>query len=277
MFDDSLLDDPAALQRADRRRELLSLAGAGARIRVALRRADAAGVNALNPEGRPRAVLVAGHGGVLTAAAVLAALAVPSCQVWPLPPADARPAGPAFTDGESWQLPGWAGPLDLVVLASAGGREGGMINLAEQAYSRGCAIAVIAPDGSELAEAALQVRGLPLPFEPSAVEPDGADAEPDLPAEDPAALWAVLAPLLTLADRIGVAALAPARWRPPPTGWTRSRCAAAPTPRRTTTRRRRWPANSPRPSRCCGPTAPRPPPRGSGSPPPSPTGPACPR
>ncbi|MFD5566002.1 SIS domain-containing protein [Kitasatospora griseola] len=209
MFDDSLLDDPAALQRADRRRELLALAGAGARIRVALRRADAAGVNALNPEGRPRAVLVAGHGGVLTAAAVLAALAVPNCQVWPLPPSDARPAGPAFTDGESWQLPGWAGPLDLVVLASEGGREGGMINLAEQAYTRGCAIAVIAPDGSELAEAALQVRGLPLPFEPSAVEPDGADAEPDLPAEDPAALWAVLAPLLTLADRIGVAPLAP--------------------------------------------------------------------
>ncbi|MFJ4681442.1 MULTISPECIES: SIS domain-containing protein [unclassified Kitasatospora] len=209
MFDDSLLDDPAAVQRADRRRELLALAGAGARIRIALRRADAAGVNTLNPDGRPRAVLVAGHGGVLTAAAVLAALALPSCQVWPLPPADARPGGYAFTDGETWQLPGWANALDLIVVASAGGREGGLINLAEQAYARGCAIAVIAPEGSELFEAALQVRALPLPFEPSAVEPDGTDAEPDLPAEDPAALWAFLAPLLTLADRIGAAQLAP--------------------------------------------------------------------
>ncbi|MEV4560537.1 SIS domain-containing protein [Kitasatospora sp. NPDC049285] len=209
MFDDTLIDDPAALQRADRRHELLALAGAGARIRIALRLADAAGVNGLRPDGRPRAVLVAGHGSALTAAAVLAALAVPSCQVWPLPPADARPAAPAFTDGESWLLPGWAGPLDLVVLASAGGREGGLINLAEQAYARGCAIAVISPEGSELAEAAEQVRGLPLPFTPSEVEPEGSDAEPDLPAEDPAALWAFLAPLLKLADRIGLVQLAP--------------------------------------------------------------------
>ncbi|GAA2101783.1 SIS domain-containing protein [Kitasatospora saccharophila] len=209
MFDDSLLDDPAAVQRADRRRELLALAGAGARIRIALRRADAAGVGALDPDGRPRAVLVAGHGGVLTAAAVLAALAVPSSQVWPLPPSDARPGGFAFTDGETWQLPGWAGSLDLIVVASENGREGGLINLAEQAYTRGCAIAVIAPEGSELFEAALQVRALPLPFEPSAVEPEGSDAEPDLPAEDPAALWAFLAPLLALADRTGVTQLAP--------------------------------------------------------------------
>ncbi|MGW4808578.1 SIS domain-containing protein [Kitasatospora sp. NPDC004272] len=209
MFDDSLLDDPAAVQRADRRRELLALAGAGARVRIALRRADAAGVGALNPDGRPRAVLVAGHGGVLTAAAVLAALAVPSSQVWPLPPSDARPGGFAFTDGETWQLPGWAGSLDLIVVASENGREGGLINLAEQAYTRGCAIAVIAPEGSELFEAALQVRALPLPFEPSAVEPEGSDAEPDLPAEDPAALWAFLAPLLALADRTGVTQLAP--------------------------------------------------------------------
>ncbi|MFC8718139.1 SIS domain-containing protein [Kitasatospora sp. NPDC057198] len=209
MFDDSLLDDPAAVQRADRRRELLALAGAGARIRIALRRADAAGVHTLNPDGRPRAVLVAGHGAVLTAAAVLAALAVPSCQVWPLPTSDARPGGFAFTDGGTWQLPGWAGPLDLIVVASENGREGGLINLAEQAYGRGCAIAVIAPEGSELFEAALQVRALPLPFEPSAVEPEGSDAEPDLPAEDPTALWAFLAPLLALADRIGAAQLAP--------------------------------------------------------------------
>jgi len=210
MLDDTLLDDPAALQRADRQHALLALAGAGARVRIALRLADAAGVNGLHPDGRPRTVLVAGHGSALSAAEVLAALAVPSCQVLPLPPHDTRPSAPYFADGLTWQLPGWAGPLDLIVLATPAGRERGLINLAEQAYARGCAIAVIAPENSPLAEAALQVRGLPLPFAPSAVE-DGEQNgdEPDLPAEDPAALWAHLAPLLALADRIGAAQLAP--------------------------------------------------------------------
>ncbi|MFJ1708934.1 SIS domain-containing protein [Kitasatospora sp. NPDC088346] len=211
MLDESLLDDPAALLRADRQHALLSLAAVGARIRIAARLADAAGLAGLRPEGRPRTVVVAGSGSVLTAGAVLASLAVPNCQVLSLPPAESRPAGPEFTSGLGWQLPGWVGPLDLVVLASPQGIEGGLISLAEQAYTRGCAIAVIAPEHSPLAEAALQVRGLPLPYAPSTVE-DGdqprAD-EPDLPTEDPAALWAFLTPLLALAERTGVTQLPP--------------------------------------------------------------------
>ncbi|MFG2825228.1 SIS domain-containing protein [Kitasatospora sp. NPDC048365] len=209
MLDDSLLDDPAALQRADRQHALLALAGAGARVRIALRLAEAAGLSSLRPDGRPRAVLVAGHGSALTAAAVLAALAAPSSLVLPLPPAGTRPSAPYFTDGQSWVLPGWAGPLDLIVLASSAGREGGLINLAEQAYARGCAIAVIAPERSDLLEAAQQVRGLPLPFATSQVEEGEDSPEPDLPVEDPAALWAYLTPLLALADRVGAAQLAP--------------------------------------------------------------------
>ncbi|WP_371497358.1 mannose-6-phosphate isomerase [Kitasatospora sp. NBC_00374] len=211
MLDESLLDDPAALLRGDRQHALLSLAAVGARIRIAARLADAAGLAGLRPEGRPRTVVVAGSGSVLTAGAVLTALAVPNCQVLPLPPAESRPAGPVFTAGLGWQLPGWVGPLDLVVLASSQGIEGGLISLAEQAYTRGCAIAVISPENSPLAEAALQVRGLPLPYAPSTVEDGGqprAD-EPDLPTEDPAALWAFLTPLLALAERTGVTQLPP--------------------------------------------------------------------
>ncbi|MEV4616453.1 SIS domain-containing protein [Kitasatospora sp. NPDC049258] len=211
MLDDSLLDDPAALLRADRQHALLALAGVGARIRIASRLADAAGLAGLRPEGRPRTVVVAGSGSALNAGAMLAALAVPNCQVLPLAPTESRPAGPVFTAGLGWQLPGWVGPLDLVVLASAQGIEGGLVSLAEQAYTRGCAIAVISPESSPLAEAALQVRGLPLPFAPSAVEDGGRPRtdEPDLPAEDPGALWAFLAPLLALAEKTGVTQLAP--------------------------------------------------------------------
>ncbi|MEU3574209.1 mannose-6-phosphate isomerase, partial [Kitasatospora sp. NPDC036755] len=75
MLDDTLLDDPAALQRADHDRALLALAGAGARVRTALRQAETAGLDRLRPDGRPRAVLVAGHGSALTAAEMLSALA----------------------------------------------------------------------------------------------------------------------------------------------------------------------------------------------------------
>ncbi|GAA1071190.1 MULTISPECIES: SIS domain-containing protein [Kitasatospora] len=209
MLDDTLLDDPAALQRADRQHALLALAGAGARIRTAVRLADEAGLASLRPEGRPRTLLVAGHGSALTAAEVLAAVAVPACQVLPLGPAEARRGTPdSLAAGLAWQLPGWVGPLDLLVVSSASGLEGGLIGLAEQAYARGCAIAVTAPSGSPLAQAALQVRALPLPFAPSAVEPsEDHEGEPDLPAEDPGALWAHLAPLMALADRVGAAQL----------------------------------------------------------------------
>ncbi|MFD8707515.1 SIS domain-containing protein [Kitasatospora sp. NPDC059648] len=218
MLDDTLLDDPAALQRADHDRALLALAGAGARVRTALRQSDAAGLDRLRPDGRPRAVLVAGHGSALTAAEILAVLSGSSALVTPLPPteaaaprADRAGAPPAFTAGLGWQLPGWVGPLDLLVVSSADGGEQGLIRLAEQAYARGCAIVVTAPAGSPLAEAALQVRALPLPYVAAVMPDEGLPAvpaaEPDLPPEDPAALWSHLAPLLALAQKLGLTQL----------------------------------------------------------------------
>ncbi|MFF1874396.1 SIS domain-containing protein [Streptomyces sp. CB03911] len=224
MLDDTLLDDPDALQRADHDHALLALAGAGARVRTALRLADAAGVATLRPDGRPRGVLVAGHGSALLAGEILAALAGTACLVTGLPPADAgtvaredrRLRVPAFAAGMTWQLPGWAGPMDLLVIASADGGERGLITLAEQAYARGCSIVVIAPEGSGLADAALQVRALPLPYvRPSLPEQEDPaaggrlPAEPDLPAEDPGALWAFLAPLLALTEKTGITQLPP--------------------------------------------------------------------
>lgn len=215
MFDDTLLDDPAALQRADRGQALLILARAGARVRTALRLAEAAGPAGPRPDGRPRTVLVAGHGSALAAARALAALAVTNCQVLPLAPSGVDPAAhgtTAFASGFTWQLPGWAGPLDLLVLCSADGAQPGLIALAQQAYIRGCAVAVIAPVDSPLAEAALQVRGLPLPYLPPEEETAPRLArsdEPDLPPEDLGALWAYLVPLLSLAERLEVTALEP--------------------------------------------------------------------
>jgi hypothetical protein len=216
MLDDALLDDPVALERADTDGALLALAGAGARIRNALRLADEAGLSRLQPDGRPRAVLVAGHGSALTAGDILASMGGSSCPVLLLGPADAAPSdtgltgtrGPLFASDMGWHLPGWAGPIDLVVVASADGSERGLSALVEQAYVRGSSIVVIAPAGSPLADAAVQARGLPLPFaRANGGQESPQTAESDLPPEDPGALWAFAAPLLALAGRIGIIAV----------------------------------------------------------------------
>ncbi|MDR3035137.1 MAG: mannose-6-phosphate isomerase, partial [Kitasatospora sp.] len=62
MLDESLLDDPAALARADTHGALRGAAEAGARVRTAARLAAESGQAALRPDGRPRALFVAGPG-----------------------------------------------------------------------------------------------------------------------------------------------------------------------------------------------------------------------
>ncbi|MDX3074760.1 SIS domain-containing protein [Streptomyces sp. NPDC088354] len=197
MLDETLLDDPEGLARADTRGLLLGVAAAGARVRTAARLAQEAGIGELKPDGRPRSVLVAGPGAATaaTVAELLAALGSGSAPVLPL-----RPTGPAPYDLH-WTLPGWAGPLDLLLIASPMGTEAGLADLIEQAYRRGCTAAAVVPDGSPIAEAIAQVRGLVLPYA-AAPEPGASDAaDPD---EDLGAFWALLTPLLALGDRIGL-------------------------------------------------------------------------
>lgn len=200
MIDERLLDDAERLTRADTRGALLALASAGARMRTALRASEEAGLAALRPEGRPRAVLVAGHGSAATAGDVFAALCGGVCQVAVLRPGPGEDAGP------EWTLPGWAGPSDLVIAVATDGEVPGLVKLVERAYARGCSLVVIAPTDSHLGQAALQVRALPLPYVPGA-EPDERrplHEDADLPREDPSDFWGVLTPLLGLALRIGL-------------------------------------------------------------------------
>lgn len=201
MLDESLLDDAEALTRVDTGELLLGLAGAGARVRTAARRADEAGLAGLHPDGRPRAVLVAGEAAALHAGQVLAALSGATCPILPVPasgPGAARP-GPTGP-GLRWSLPGWASALDLVLIASPQGAETGLTDLVEQCYQRGCTVVVVAPAGSPLADAAQQASGLALPF----VAPPRPPA-----AADVGVVWALLVPLVALADRIGVVSAPP--------------------------------------------------------------------
>ncbi|MFF4222630.1 SIS domain-containing protein [Streptomyces sp. L500] len=208
MFDESLLDDPDGLSRADLHGLLRGAAESGARVRTAMRDAAEAGVDALRPDGRPRAVLVAGPGPAGGSTAdLLAALAGDSCPVTLIRPAGVAPAPGALR----WTLPGWTGPLDLLLVASPDGTEPGLALLLEQAYRRGCTVVTVSPTGSPLADATAQVRGLAIPLTATPYEatmagdaPRDNDSLAVLPT-GPGTLWSLLTPLLVLADRIGLA------------------------------------------------------------------------
>ncbi|WP_037575794.1 SIS domain-containing protein [Phaeacidiphilus oryzae] len=209
MIDEALIDDPEALRLADDRGDLRMLASAGARVRTAARLAEEAGLADLRPEGRPRAVFIAGQGQAALAADTLAALGGYAGPVLTLrPTAESDPEDGAAAGSAEWALPGWAGALDLVLALTPDGSEPGLTALAAQAYTRNCTFVSVAPPGSPLAEATVQARGLPLPFRPGAAGTAEGDAGSE-GALSPAGrsggeFWPLLVPALALADRIGV-------------------------------------------------------------------------
>lgn len=141
-FDDRLLDDPKALERAD---DLLrNLAEAGARVRHEVNASEGA-MASLAGSPRPRAVVAAGAD-----ARLLRAVLEPFCPVpfvaWP---------GPS--------LPGWAGALDLVVVIAPGGHSADAASAAAEALRRGCGLLVACPASSMLAEASASRSTVLLP------------------------------------------------------------------------------------------------------------------
>ncbi|MEU9318484.1 SIS domain-containing protein [Streptomyces sp. NPDC048295] len=197
MLDESLLDAPEALARADRRGLLRGAAEAGARVRTAARHAAEAGIDELNPEGRPRAVLVAGSGTAASGVAdLITALAGASAPVTRIHPTGVAPAPGAMR----WTLPGWAGSVDLLLIVTADGSEPGLSLLAEQAYRRGCSVVAVAPRQSPLREAIDGAHGLVVPM---ASAPHG-EYDAETSAAGPGTLWALFTPLLALLDRVGL-------------------------------------------------------------------------
>ncbi|MFH9084221.1 SIS domain-containing protein [Streptomyces sp. NPDC017673] len=196
MLDESLLDTPEGLAEADHRGLLRGAAEAGARVRTAARHATEAGVGELKPDGRPRAVLIAGPGAAATHTAdLLGTLAGPGSPVVRLAPTGVAPAAGALR----WELPGWAGSVDLLLIATPDGTEPSLSLLADQAYRRGCSVVAVAPPRTPLAEAVAGAHGL---FLPMATAPY--DQEEPLAASSPGVFWALLTPLLALLDRIGL-------------------------------------------------------------------------
>jgi hypothetical protein len=177
-FDEALLDDADAIAMRDDGRLLWALASSGAQIRRAVDVAGEFDTSRLAAAATPRAVLVSVDSPAKGAGRVLVRLAMP--------------AAPALV-WHGVDLPRWAGPADALLAGSADGRHPRLARVVEQAGHRGLAVAVAAPEGSPVAEAAGRA--------PVAHVPDEANRR--------AVAWAVLAPLLQAADALGVTSAPP--------------------------------------------------------------------
>ncbi|GAA1181602.1 SIS domain-containing protein [Ornithinimicrobium humiphilum] len=177
-IDEALLDDPDELSRKDSRATLRALASAGAQVREALYLGAEAGIDRLAEQERPRSVLVAAIGGSSIVAEILELLAEPGSPV----PVQAR---------RNLPLPGWVGPLDLVVAVSLSGRAPGPLAVAAEAARRGASLLTVGLDDSPLAEVTRRARGIHV----------GVGRER---ISSRTALWTLLTPVLVGADRLGL-------------------------------------------------------------------------
>jgi hypothetical protein len=134
-FDESRLDDEAALASADA--GLRELAESGARVRREAEEAAegvAAAVATARDAARPRAIVAAGPDSRL-----LRAVLEPWC---PVP----------FVAWPGAALPGWAGGLDLVVVLAPDGSDRASAAAVAEAVRRGCQVVVASPAGSLVAQ-----------------------------------------------------------------------------------------------------------------------------
>src|SRR5215468_1916720 len=178
-FDESLLDDPDALALRDDGRLLWALAGSGAQVRRAVDIADELDVSRLAGGAVPRALLVAVDSPAKGAGRVLVRLAT------------------GVTPTLMWhgvELPRWAGSADALLVASSDGRHPRLARVTEQGTHRGLAVAVAAPEGSPVAEAAGRAPVAHLPAD----------------VNRRALMWALLTPLLQAAHVLEVTSVPPA-------------------------------------------------------------------
>ncbi|HEY6747435.1 MAG TPA: SIS domain-containing protein [Mycobacteriales bacterium] len=177
-LDESLLDDETRLAEADRSGMLRAVATAGAQVRESLALAAEAELTAALAGVRPRAVLVAVDPDADDVAEAVSALSDRPDSVAPV----VRQDGPA--------LPVWAGPVDVLLTASASPIATAPPSLVEAAARHGLTVVGTSPADSLLHEACGRNRAAFVPL-PAGRHPR-------------ANLWAPLVPLLLAAGELGL-------------------------------------------------------------------------
>ena len=178
-LDEQRIDNEDACAALDTHGTLRSLATAGAQVRQALTLSQEAGIERVAGGERPRSVLVASLGGTAVICDVLENLAEPGS---PVPVSTRR----------NLPLPGWVGPLDLVIAVSQSGRAAGPLALAAEAGRRGASLLTVGAADSPLADVCARARGVHIN-----VDNDHGGSRTHL--------WSMLAPVMLAAGHLGIA------------------------------------------------------------------------
>lgn len=177
-LDEQRIDSEEAIAALDSQGALRALATAGAQVREALDLSAEAGIEKVGGGERPRSVLVASLGGSALVCDVLELLAEPGSPV----PVHTRRNVP---------LPGWVGPLDLVIAVSQSGRAAGPLALAAEAARRGAAMLTVGAPDSPLADVCARARGIHIDIGQGR-------------SSSRTALWSMLTPVLLAAGHLGI-------------------------------------------------------------------------
>jgi glucose/mannose-6-phosphate isomerase len=176
-LDQALLDDDEAIAAGDPQQMLRAVASSGAQVREATTLAQEAGIDRVGSDGRPRAIVVAGMGGSGVAGDVLSGVAGLAS---PVP----------ISSHKSYGLPGWVGPLDLVIAVSCSGSTEETLSAAEEAGRRGARLLAVGATGSPLEDLAAKASGVFIPVTQG--------------RQPRASLWSLVTPVVMAGHALGL-------------------------------------------------------------------------
>jgi glucose/mannose-6-phosphate isomerase len=180
MIDDLLLDDIKGMSAKDPGNMLEAVASSGAQMREAVSVIDRALLAEVSAGEQPRNLLIAGLGGSGVGGDVLKAVIGQST---PLPIISER----------THSLPGWVGPMDVVVGVSCSGMTEETLSTTAEAGRRGARVITIGAGGSDLEKLSNSISGaVHFPIDAKGRSPR-------------ASLWTHATPLLMVANALGIA------------------------------------------------------------------------
>ena len=179
MMDDLLLDDIDGMTAGDPANMLAAVASSGAQMREAITTTDRELLAKISKGDQPRNILIAGLGGSGVGGDVLRAVIGQSIPV------------PIISE-RSHSLPGWVGPMDVVIGVSCSGMTEETLSTTAEAGRRGARVITIGAGGSDLEKLSGSISGA-VHF---AIDAKGRSPR--------ASLWTHATPLLMVANALGI-------------------------------------------------------------------------